>query len=44
VEKLAPDLWRLPVLPNWGINAYLAGNLVTVPATEWLGRLSTNRG
>lgn len=28
MEKLAPDLWRLPVLPNWGINAYLAGNLV----------------
>jgi hydroxyacylglutathione hydrolase len=28
VEELARNLWRLPVLPNWGINAYVADNLM----------------
>jgi hydroxyacylglutathione hydrolase len=48
VDELAPDLWLLPVLPNWGINAYLAGNLVIdagirQAAPLLLRRLATSR-
>jgi glyoxylase-like metal-dependent hydrolase (beta-lactamase superfamily II) len=28
MRELAPGLWRLPVAPNWGINAYLADGLL----------------